>query len=130
MSRRISSFFWKNFSGGHLSGKAVAQGRAIGYLSAVQTKIEKMGDAFGLLLPKELLDACGFGREATVTVQNKTLIVTPGPGGVRQGWAEAARRMRERGDDLTPELQEWQSVRDEWDDKEWTWPGLDSNEKV
>jgi len=49
---------------------------------------------------------------------------------VRQGWAEAARRMRERGDDLTPELQEWQSVRDEWDDKEWTWPGLDSNEKV
>lgn len=89
-----------------------------------------MGDGFGLLLPKELLDACGFGQEATVTVQNKSLIVTPGPGRVREGWAEAARQMRERGDDLTPELQQWQQVRDEWDEKEWTWPGSDSDEKV
>ena len=41
----------------------------------MQTKIEKIGDAFGLLLPKELLDACGFGQEATVTVEDKTLIL-------------------------------------------------------
>jgi hypothetical protein len=38
--------------------------------------------------------------------------------------------MRERGDDLTPTLQEWQETPDEWDEKEWTWPGLDIDEKV
>ena len=106
------------------------RGSAIGYLGGVQTKIEKIGDGFGLLLPKEMLDACGFGREATVTVQNQTLIVTPGLRRVREGWAEAARQMRDRGDDLSPELQEWQQARDEWDEKEWTWPGLDGDEKV
>jgi hypothetical protein len=83
-------------------GKTVVGGRAIGYLDAVQTKI----------------------------VQNKTLVVTPGPGRAREGWAEAARQMRERGDDLTPEPQEWQQVRDEWDDKERTRPALDSDETV
>jgi hypothetical protein len=40
--------------------------------AVVQTTIEKVDDGFSLLLPKELLDACGFGREATVTVENKT----------------------------------------------------------
>jgi len=55
----------------------------------VQTKIEKIGDGFGLLLPKELLEACGLGDEVTVTVQNSTLIVSPGPQKARQGWAEA-----------------------------------------
>jgi antitoxin component of MazEF toxin-antitoxin module len=96
----------------------------------MKTKIEKLGHGFGLLVPKELLDACGFGREATVTGENKTLIVTPGTRRVREGWAVAARQMRKRGDDLTPELKEWQQMRDEWDDKEWTWPGPESDEKV
>ena len=45
----------------------------------MQARIEKIGDEFGLLLPKELLDACGFDREATVTVQEKALLVTRPP---------------------------------------------------
>jgi len=96
----------------------------------MQTKIEKIGDGFGLLLPKELLAACGFGSEATVTVRDKELIVTPAPRRVREGWAEAARQMRERGDDLTPELQEWDEVADEWDAAEWQWPDTEGDEKV
>ena len=83
-----------------------------------------------MILPKELLDACGFGTEATVSVENRTLVVTPAPGRVRQGWAEAARQMRERGDDLTSELQEWDEVPDEWDAAEWQWPDTGANEKV
>ena len=41
----------------------------------MQTKIAKIGEEFGLVLPKHILDACGFGTEATVTVQDKMLIV-------------------------------------------------------
>ncbi len=96
----------------------------------MQAKIEKIGDGFGLLLPKELIEACGFGGEATVTVENRKLVVTPAPRPVREGWAEAARQMRERGDDLTPELQEWQDVPDEWDASEWQWPDTPADEKV
>lgn len=96
----------------------------------MQAKIEKVGDGFGLILPKELLDACGFGSEANVAVQDKSLIVTPQSRRVREGWAEAARQMRERGDDLTPELQEWDEVPDEWDATEWQWPDTPADEKV
>jgi antitoxin component of MazEF toxin-antitoxin module len=96
----------------------------------VQAKIEKIGDGFGLILPKELIEACGFGNQATVTVEDRKLVVTPTPPRVRVGWAEAARQMRERGDDLTPELQEWLDVPDEWDATEWQWPDPPANEKV
>ena len=58
----------------------------------MQTKIEKMGDGFGLLLPKELLDACGIGEKATVIVQNRTLIVASPNWRPRQGWDEAMQR--------------------------------------
>ena len=58
----------------------------------MQAKIEKMGDGFGLLLPKELLDACGIGEEATVIVQNRTLIVAAQDWRPRQGWGEALER--------------------------------------
>ena len=58
----------------------------------MQAKIEKIGDGFGLLLPKELLDACGIGEEATVIVQNRTLIVAAQNWRPRQGWEEALER--------------------------------------
>src|SRR5438093_1179100 len=58
----------------------------------MQTKSEKIGDGFGLLLPKELLDACGIGEEATVIVQNRTLIVAAPSWRPRQGWDEALKR--------------------------------------
>ena len=98
---------------------------------AVQAKIEKVGDGFGLLLPRELMEACGFGGEATVTVQGKTLIVTPQPCRVREGWAEALRAIPqgELDRDFT-ELQAFRETPDEWEATEWQWPDTDANEKV
>ena len=97
----------------------------------MQAKIEKVGDGFGLLLPKELLEACGFGSEATVTVQEKSLIVTPQPRRAREGWAEALARIPQ--EDLDRDFAELQSFREtphEWDATEWKWPDTDANEKV
>jgi antitoxin component of MazEF toxin-antitoxin module len=90
----------------------------------VQTKIEKIGDGFGLLLPKELLEACGLGAEVTVTVQNSTLIVSPGPQKSRQGWAEALRAIPQA--ELDRDFEELQSFRDaphEWDATGFAGPG-------
>jgi antitoxin component of MazEF toxin-antitoxin module len=58
----------------------------------VQAKIERIGDGFGLILPKELLDACGIGEQATVIVQNRTLIVAAQDWHARQGWNEALKQ--------------------------------------
>lgn len=40
-------------------------------------KIEKIGDGFGLVLPKESRDVRGFESVATVAVQDKTLLIGP-----------------------------------------------------
>ena len=79
----------------------------------MQIKIEKMGDGFGLLLPRELLDACGIGEKATVIVQNRTLIVASPNWRPRQGWDEAMQRASasmadEREDEET--LARWASL--------------------
>src|SRR5258708_3284113 len=55
----------------------------------MQAKIEKIGDGFAMLLPKELLDACGISEEATVIIQNRTLIVAAPNWRPRQGWDDA-----------------------------------------
>jgi len=97
----------------------------------MQTKIEKIGDSFGLLLPKELLEACGFGAEATITVQNSTLIVSPGPRQARQGWTEALRAIpRAELDRDFDELRSFRDAPDEWDATGFTWPTGVPDEKI
>ena len=97
----------------------------------MQTKIEKVGDGFGLLLPKELLDACGFGTEATVTVQDKTLVVSPSTRHAREGWTEALRAIPQA--ELERDFSELQSFREtphEYDAHEWRWPDTNGDEKI
>ena len=97
----------------------------------MQTKIEKIGDRFGLLLPKDLLEACGFGSDATVTVQNKTLIVTPVPRQPRAGWAEALQAIPP--DVLKADFAELKTFRetpDEWGATEWQWPDIQTDEQI
>ncbi len=97
----------------------------------MQTKIEKIGDGFGLLLPKALLDACGFGTEATVTVENRSLVLTPGLRRAREGWAEALRAIPQSELDRdSAQLLAFRETPHEWDETEWKWPDTDANEKV
>ena len=68
------------------------------------------------MLPKSVLDACGFGTDATVTVQDKTLIVTPSTHKTREGWAEAIDAIPE--DVLRRDFEDLKDFRDtpnEWD---------------
>ena len=101
------------------------------YLRAMQAKIERIGDGFGLLLPKELLDACGFGTAATVTVLNRTLVVTTGPRRAREGWAEALEAIPPA--ELDRDFAGLETLREtpsEWDDTEWQSPAAAANEKI
>jgi antitoxin component of MazEF toxin-antitoxin module len=97
----------------------------------VQTKIKKIGDGFGLLLPKELLDACGLEAEVTVTVQNSTLIVSPGPQQARQGWAEVLQAIPQAELDRDfQELKDFRDAPDEWNEVNYTGPSGVTDEKI
>jgi antitoxin MazE len=67
-------------------------------------------------IAKALLEQCGIGDAVDVTVEDGRLVLSPlrHP---REGWAEAARRMAERGDDrlLDPETPAT------FDETEWEW---------
>ena len=75
----------------------------------MQTRIERIGDSFGLILPKELLDSCGFGEQATVTVHNKTLVVSPSPLRAREDWDEALKNISQA--DLVGDFEQLQAFR-------------------
>jgi antitoxin component of MazEF toxin-antitoxin module len=97
----------------------------------VQAKIQKIGESFGIILPKELLEACGLSNEATVTLRNNSLIVTPGPRRARAGWAEALQEIpRDQLEQDFAELQSFRETPDEWDASEWCWPEIGSDEKI
>jgi antitoxin MazE len=97
----------------------------------VQTKIEKIGDGFGLLLPKELLEECGLGTEVTVTVQNHALIVSPAARQAREGWATALQAIPQAELDRDfIELQSFRDAPDEWAATCYEPPSASADEKI
>ena len=78
----------------------------------------KVGSQFGLIVPKEVLDACGFGQEASITVKGGTLIVAPSPRQPREGWEEALSAVPQS--DLNRDFAELAALREtphEWDNR-------------
>jgi antitoxin component of MazEF toxin-antitoxin module len=78
----------------------------------------KVGSQFGLIVPKEILDACGFGQEASITVKDGMLIVAPGSRQPRAGWEEALSAIPQR--DLDRDFAELAALRETphaWDNQ-------------
>jgi len=97
----------------------------------MQAKIEKIGDQFGLMLPPELVRACGLGSQATVTLQGKKLVITASSSAPREGWAEAVRAIpQEELDKDYSNLQSFRETPHGWDKQEWEWSDPDANEKI
>ena len=97
----------------------------------MRAKIEKIGDQYGLMLPGDLVRACGFGAEATIIVQDKKLLVSAMPTEAREGWAEALRAIPQQELDRDyAELQSFREVPNAGDAEQWHWPDSESHEKV
>jgi antitoxin component of MazEF toxin-antitoxin module len=97
----------------------------------MQARIERIGDGFGLRIPKPLLDACDLGEEVSLTVRDKTLVVAPAPAPARAGWEEAIQAIpQETLDRDYEELRDFREMADEWDEKGWQWPEDEAREKV
>jgi antitoxin MazE len=61
--------------------------------------IRKLGNSRGIIIPKPLLEQVGLKREADVLVENNAIVLRLPKKRVRQGWADASRRIAAAGDD-------------------------------
>lgn len=82
----------------------------------VTTRIVRIGNSRGIRVPKLLLDQADLPDEVELRAEPGRLVVSAAKR-TREGWADAARAMRERGDDarLDP------GTPTRFDRTDWTW---------
>jgi antitoxin MazE len=82
----------------------------------MKARLVRIGNSRGVRLPKPVIEEAGLGEDVDIQVRNGAVVITPAAR-PRSGWANAARRARERGGDRL--LDETTSTR--FDDEEWRW---------
>lgn len=80
-------------------------------MSTTVTKIRKIGNSKGILLPKSILDEGGIIDTVKITVKNKVIMITPGDKKVKKSWSDFKKVKRESID----------FVANSFDAKEWAW---------
>ena len=81
-----------------------------------RTRIVQIGNSKGIRVPKMLLEHAQLPDEVELQAEQGRLIVRAARG-ARAGWAEAAKRMRARGEDQLLDA----PTSSDFDDKEWQW---------
>lgn len=70
-------------------------------MKAIHVSIRRIGNSQGVVIPKPILAQLGLNGAAgaEITVEGGALVLRRPPSPVRKGWAEAARKIAEAGDD-------------------------------
>lgn len=70
-------------------------------MKAMRVNIRRVGNSQGVVIPKPVLTQLGLTKDAGVemTIENDALVLRRPANPVRAGWAEAARKIAEAGDD-------------------------------
>ena len=70
-------------------------------MRAVHVSIRQIGNSHGVVIPKPVLTQLGLDPRAGVemTIEDGALVLRRPAGPARAGWAEAAKRIAEAGDD-------------------------------
>jgi len=82
----------------------------------MKTKLVRIGNSRGVRIPKPLLKQAGLADEVELRVVDESIVIEAARS-PRAGWAEAARLLRERGEDGL--LDEPTPTR--FDATEWEW---------
>jgi antitoxin MazE len=82
----------------------------------MKTHLIRVGNSRGVRLPKPLIEEAGLTDAVELRVRDGAIVIAR-VARARSGWAEAAQRMRERGEDglLDP------STPTQFDEREWKW---------
>jgi len=81
-----------------------------------KARIVQIGNSKGIRVPKMLLELAQLPEEVELEAERGRLVVRAGRG-PREGWAAAAKAMRDRGDDQLLDA----PTRTRFDDKGWQW---------
>lgn len=80
-------------------------------MTVTLAKIRKVGNSKGIIFPKSILDKTGIGKMVRITVQGKTITITPIAAKSRKTWDDFKKKKRNKIDFVT----------NEFDSAEWTW---------
>jgi antitoxin MazE len=67
--------------------------------ATMKVAIRKIGNSQGIVLPKPVLAQAGLEDEAELTVEGSAVVLRKPKPSVRAGWAAAARKLAEQGED-------------------------------
>lgn len=85
-------------------------------MASMRAQLVRIGNSRGVRIPKPLIDLAGLEDDVRLEVRGRAIVISA-PRRVREGWAEAARRLRaERGDALLDE-----PTPTRFDEEEWRW---------
>ena len=70
-------------------------------MKAMHVSIRRIGNSRGVVIPKPFLAQLGLNGEAgaEMTIEGGALVLRRPASAVREGWAEAAKKIAEAGDD-------------------------------
>jgi antitoxin MazE len=83
----------------------------------MKSDLQRIGNSKGIVIPKAILDKCGFDRQVDIRIEGNKLILTPARS-AREGWSEAFERAAKATAEapLLPD-----HLSEQWDSEEWTW---------
>ena len=84
-------------------------------MAVTKANVIRIGNSWGVRIPKALLEQCRLGDTVELDVGNGRLVIRS-VDRPRRGWHEAFRKMSERGDD---DLLDTDASPAHWDDIEW-----------
>ena len=89
-------------------------------LAVMQTRIIRVGNSQGIVLPKKLIQQYQLSGEVILRSTPEGLLITPVAQPARQGWAEQFAAAQAAGPEPESELLEG-FADSEFEDAEWTW---------
>jgi len=84
----------------------------------MRARIIKIGNSKGLRIPKPILEQTGIMDDVEIEVEKNQIIIRPVKD-VRDGWDDAFKLMRQKGDDEL--FIEDDNISHSWDEEEWQW---------
>ena len=84
----------------------------------MRARVIKIGNSKGLRIPKPILEQTGIMDDVEVEVEKNQIIIRPVKD-VRDGWENAFKLMRKKGDDEL--IIEDENILHSWDEEEWQW---------
>jgi len=86
--------------------------------ATVTAEIVRIGNSYGVRLPKAIREQAGLIGKVSLTVSGDTVVIRPSRR-LRAGWQEQFARAKPQ--ELSEDEKAWLGMPNEEDDKEWTW---------